>query len=73
MKIYVASLNHRVLGICLFAFLCLNYTVLQLQRSGKFRLGAEKKNLFAALPEEQHSRAATEQLRWLLAQTLLLV
>lgn len=43
MKIYVASLNHRVLGICLFAFLFLNYTALQLKRSGKFRLGAEKK------------------------------
>lgn len=74
MKIYVASLNQHALGISLFVFLFLNYTILHLKRSGKFGLGAEKKkNLFAALPGEQNSRAVTEQLRWLLAQTLVLV
>lgn len=49
MKIYVASLNQHALGICLFVFLFLNYTILPLKRSGKFELGAEKKKVFSLL------------------------
>lgn len=49
MKIYVASLNQHALGICLFVFLFLNYTILPLKRSGKFGLGAEKKKVFSLL------------------------
>lgn len=50
MKIYVASLNQHALGICLFVFLFLNYTILPLKRSGKFGLGAEKKKSFHCSP-----------------------